>query len=68
MEHLRWIAERSIIGYRYGEKKSSVYKTHNLLIQFNRLPDDEKIKDTLVIDTRIKILDLCKKINLADLM
>ena len=68
MEHLRWIAERSIIGYRYGEKKSSVYKTHNLLIPFNRLPDDEKIKDTLVIDTRIKILDLCKKINLADLM
>ena len=25
------------------------------------------IKDSLVIDTRLKTLDLCKKINLADL-
>lgn len=68
MEHLRWIAERSVIGYRYAEKKSRVYKTHNLLIPFNRLPEKEMIKDTLVIDMRIKILDLCKKINLTDLM
>lgn len=55
MEHLRWCAERRIIGYRYDKIKDKKFKVHPLLIPYCDLPDKEKDKDISVIETRLLI-------------
>ena len=37
MEKHRWNAERSIEGWRYGEKKDSQFQTHPLIMPFSQL-------------------------------
>lgn len=60
MEHLRWCAERRIIGYRYDKIKDKKFKTHPLLIPYFDLPLGEKNKDISVIETRKLIERICK--------
>lgn len=61
MEHLRWCADRRIIGYRHANIKDKNFKTHPLLIPYGDLPENEKIKDTEVVETRKLIEELCKR-------
>lgn len=61
MEHLRWCADRLIIGYRYANIKDKHFKTHPLLIPYGDLPESEKIKDAEVVETRKQIERLCKR-------
>lgn len=52
MEHLRWNADRSIVGYRSAHDsgiKDANFKLHRLIIPFHKLSDEEKEKDTDVI-------------------
>jgi hypothetical protein len=45
MEHNRWIAERLLGGWRYGEKKDSPAKKHPLLTAWGQLSEDDRKKD-----------------------
>ena len=45
LEHERWCRDQRLQGYRYGEKKDLVKKTHNLLVPFDKLSDDIKQYD-----------------------
>ena len=52
MEHLRWNADRSIVGYlsaRESGIKNTTYKIHKSLVPFCELTDKEQIKDLDVI-------------------
>jgi hypothetical protein len=52
MEHLRWNADRSIVGYRCSHDsgiKDLNFKLHKMIIPFYKLSDKEKKKDLDVI-------------------
>ena len=55
MEHLRWNAERSIIGYKQSKLKHGDYQIHNLIMRYNELPDKETGKDKDVVRNMIVI-------------
>lgn len=61
VEHRRWIAERTVSGWRQiraedNEKRVNVFNIHDLIIPFEDLSEDEKEKDYLPIKN-ILILD-----------
>lgn len=60
MEHLRWCAERRIIGYHYDKIKDKKFKTHPQLIPYYELPAIEKDKDSAVIEIRNLIEKICQ--------
>ncbi len=45
MEHGRYVAERLLKGWRYGEKRDVERKTHPSLVGWDELPESEKEKD-----------------------
>lgn len=58
MEHLRWNADRSIVGYRSvpgSGVKSYDFKLHKSIVPFYQLPDTEKQKDIEVIRNMKKL-------------
>jgi hypothetical protein len=60
MEHLRWNADRSIVGYRSSHEsgiKDLDFKLHKMIIPFYKLSDKEKKKDTDVIVNMKKLTD-----------
>ncbi len=64
MEHLRWCAERSIIGYRDTSSynlKDNDYQLHKLIIPYHDLPEGEKKKDREVLRNRKRLLAVHKK-------
>lgn len=69
MEHLRWCADRSIIGYRdahqWNIKDTSSYKQHCLIIPYKDLPSAEKKKDVEVIENR-KMIESKRKSSLCE--
>ncbi|MBQ0153953.1 MAG: hypothetical protein KBS70_04110 [Bacteroidales bacterium] len=65
MEHLRWCAERSVMGFKdaskEGCKETSSFMQHRLIIPFYKLLEkdkegEEKEKDIAVIQNRKKII------------
>ena len=51
-EHLRWIAERTLAGWRQvedGEKRVNELKLHTDIIPYHQLSDKEKTKDSNVV-------------------
>ncbi len=67
MEHLRWCADRYIVGYRFCPGASSpdkeTYKVHGDLVRFDSLTESDRDKDAEVIYNRqaIEILYAQKK-------
>lgn len=49
MEKHRWNAERTIEGWRFGEKRDNVHRIHPLLVPFHKVAEEEKLKDKSVI-------------------
>jgi voltage-gated potassium channel Kch len=45
MEHRRWMAERLMDGWRYGQIRNNKKKIHPLLVPYERLSESEKQKD-----------------------
>lgn len=61
MEHLRWCADRRIIGYRavpLKRLKSEAFKTHHLLVPYDDLSQAEKDKDADVVENIPRIVAL----------
>lgn len=60
-EHMRWCAERSIIGYRDIHNpaiKNSTYQIHNLIVPYHDLNEHEKGKDKDVLEIMEKVIRL----------
>ena len=59
MEHLRWVADRCIIGYRdtsaYKLKNTDSYKFHWDIRPYHPLDKNEQAKDEQVIDNLNKV-------------
>lgn len=47
-QHEQWMAAKLKDGWAFGAKKDPDDKTHPLLIQFEDLPEVERMKDTLI--------------------
>ena len=45
LEHRRWNAYMRSEGFCYSPRRNDLAKTHNLLIPFDKLTEDEKRKD-----------------------
>lgn len=59
MEHLRWNADRSIVGYLSSADsgiKDANYKLHKSIIPFNALSEKEQKKDEDVIENMKKLM------------
>lgn len=47
--HQNWMEERLAQGWTYGEVRDNDFKTNPSLVPFDKLPDYEKAKDSIVI-------------------
>lgn len=47
--HESWLKEKAATGWKYGEVKDEVAKTHPCYVPYEKLPDFQKKKDHLFI-------------------
>lgn len=55
--HKNWMEHKLKDGWKYGEVKDEVLKTHPCLVPYNELPENQKVKDYLfkaVVDSIFK--------------
>lgn len=45
--HESWLAEKERTGWRYGETKDELAKTHPCFVEYDKLPAAQKAKDHL---------------------
>lgn len=67
IEHRRWIAERTIMGWRQiksGEQRNNNFFIHNLIVPFSELSEDEIIKDKQVVRRVLQLREVFKKIKM----
>jgi len=57
-EHRRWMADKRLAGWVYGEKSDRERKLHASLIPWDRLSEEEKQKDRDTVLIIPKLLDL----------
>lgn len=67
-EHRRWIAERTLAGWRNAntskkEKRVNDLKIHNCIIPFSSLPDSERKKDVNVVVYAYSLVNGLKKLK-----
>ena len=55
-EHIRWEASHQLMGYKQGEAKSTVLKTHPDMLSWDKLSAYTKAFDYNVVDTSIELL------------
>jgi hypothetical protein len=55
-EHIRWEASHQLMGYKQGEAKSAVLKTHPDMLSWDKLSAYTKAFDYNVVDTSIELL------------
>lgn len=48
-QHNAWMAEKIADGWVYGEEKNANAKTHPCIIEYSKLPDFQKKKDSLFV-------------------
>lgn len=49
LSHMNWCDEKISEGWKYGATKDPENKTHPCLVDYAKLPDDQKKKDEVVI-------------------
>jgi ppGpp synthetase/RelA/SpoT-type nucleotidyltranferase len=50
MEHGRYVVERELGGWRYGDPRNNERKLHPLLVAWHALPESEKVKDNQAVE------------------
>ena len=45
LEHRRWMIERALNGWQFGEPRDDATKRHNCMVAYDKLPEDDKQKD-----------------------
>ena len=53
LEHIRWCRYHYIHNWKYGKITDSIKRTHNCLIPFSELSEEEKIKDIEAIKSKM---------------
>jgi len=48
-EHRRWMAERIMNGWRYGESKDDFRRLHPMIVPYDNLTDEQKEKDHQIV-------------------
>lgn len=49
--HASWVVFKGNCGWVYGPKKDSMVKTHPCMVPYGDLPEEQRLKDDLFIDT-----------------
>jgi hypothetical protein len=44
-EHIRWCREKKMQGWKFGKPRNDANKIHHLLVDWDKLPHEERIKD-----------------------
>lgn len=47
--HESWLKEKEEAGWVYGEVKDPVAKTHPCIVPYDKLPEEQKVKDALFV-------------------
>lgn len=47
--HRNWLVEKTEAGWVYGETKDAEKKTHPCILPYDKLPQEQKVKDILFI-------------------
>lgn len=62
-EHVRWVREKLAMGWKYGtdydpqdKKERDRKKIHRSIIPYEKLPEEERSKDVLMVNNIIKLL------------
>lgn len=55
-QHDKWMADKLAEGWVYGEVKDEVKKTHHCLIPYDQLPEVQRKKDDIFVDTVKKMI------------
>ncbi|QIH75183.1 hypothetical protein GTN31_02375 [Macrococcoides canis] len=50
LEHIRWCRYHYINHWSYGKERDDLLRKHNLLVPYNELPLEEKLKDSIYND------------------
>ena len=45
--HDNWCRYKELAGWEYGKEKNEFRKTHNCLVDYDKLPEEQKVKDRL---------------------
>jgi hypothetical protein len=56
LEHRRWMTERSLLGYSYGEVRSDFPPRHELLVEWEQLPEAERERNRRDLATLPRML------------
>ncbi len=56
LEHLRWSIDRTLNGWRYGEKRDDLARIHPMLVPNRNLSEAEKEKDRANIRQSMKLI------------
>ena len=46
-QHVQWVAERLADGWKHGDVKDPLAKTHPCLVPYDKLPREQQLKDQL---------------------
>ncbi|MCE7737708.1 MAG: hypothetical protein GPJ54_22645 [Candidatus Heimdallarchaeota archaeon] len=56
-EHSRWMASKFIEGWKLGSERNNLLKMHPSLVSWEEIDEDERKKDTVLIDEMFTLLD-----------
>ena len=47
--HDNWVKYKTTEGWVYGDHKSAIHKTHPCLVDYDKLPEEQKVKDRIFV-------------------
>jgi len=56
--HRNWLVEKTEAGWVYGQDKNLKKKTHPCILPYDRLPEDQKVKDFLFMAILSALTDM----------
>ena len=58
--HQNWMRFKEADGWVYGPKKDAELKVHPCMVPFSDLPEDQKAKDEVVVNTYLQLIRILK--------
>lgn len=49
--HMSWCKQKMATGWRFGKTKDPLKKEHPCLVSYSKLPNQQRVKDTLFLST-----------------
>ncbi|HHS83699.1 MAG TPA: hypothetical protein ENK38_02080 [Gammaproteobacteria bacterium] len=64
--HRSWLEAKVMAGWVYGEVKDPAAKTHPCMLPYDQLPDEQRAKDRIFLDTVRKMVENLPATELAE--